>query len=285
MTYTLHRPIKLVHHTAEALFLMIARFPYVLGAALLAVSFTGADVASAQTLDLQVGGAATVGPKYEGSKEYEVRGFPIIAPAGTPGGADAGFVQFRGIDDIRFRALHSNGFELGPLAGYRFGRDEDDAVRLTGLGDVDGGVVVGAYAAYDFGFLKPFLSYHHQVTGDDSGGLIRFGAEKRWMIASGAALTAIAGASYASDDYMDAYFTVTAAQSAASGLAAFDADAGVKDVYLSLGADIPLTDVWSLKLGAKYAHLLGDTRDSPIVETDHQFTGMAGVTYRFSMSR
>lgn len=285
MTYTLHGLIKRAHHNAEAHFLMTARIQYVLGAAFLAASFTGVDLALGQSLDLQVGGAATVGPKYEGSKEYEVRGFPIIAPAGTPGGTDAGFVQFRGIDDIRFRALHSNGFEFGPLAGYRFGRDEDDADRLTGLGDVDGGVVVGAYAAYDFGFLKPFLSYHHQVTGDESGGLIRFGAEKRWMTSSGAALTAVAGASYASDDYMDAYFTITAAQSAASGLTAYDADAGFKDVYLSLGADIPLTEVWSLKLGARYAHLLGDTRDSPIVETEHQFTGMAGVTYRFSMPR
>jgi MipA family protein len=285
MTYTLHGPNELVHHNAEALVLMIARIPYVFGAAFFAASVTGVNLASAQSLDLQVGGAVTVGPKYEGSKEYEVRGFPIIAPAGTPGAEDSGFVQFRGIDDIRFRALHSNGFEFGPLAGYRFGRDEDDADRLTGLGDVDGGVVVGGYAAYDFGFLKPFLSYHHQVTGDDSGGLIRFGAEKRWMIASGAALTAVAGASYASDDYMDAYFTVTATQSAASGLAAYDADAGLKDVYLSLGADIPLTDVWSLKLGAKYAHLLGDTRDSPIVETEHQFSGLLGFTYRFSMAR
>jgi MipA family protein len=285
MTYTLHGPIKLVHHNAEAHVLMTSRIPYVLAAAFLAAGFTGADLASAQSLDLQVGGAATVGPKYEGSKEYEVRGFPIIAPAGTPGAEDSGFVQFRGIDDIRFRALHSNGFEFGPLAGYRFGRDEDDADRLTGLGDVDGGVVVGAYAAYDFGFLKPFLSYHHQVTGDDSGGLIRFGAEKRWMIANGAALTAVAGASYASDDYMVAYFSVTPAQSAASGLAAFDADAGIKDVYIGLGADIPLTEVWSLKLGTKYTHLLGDTRESPIVETEHQFTGMVGVTYRFSMPR
>ncbi|MGL4395605.1 MAG: MipA/OmpV family protein [Hyphomicrobium sp.] len=258
-----------------------ARF---LAAALFAVSF--APVAAAQSsIDLQAGGAAVVTPKYEGSKEYEVRGFPIVAPAGAADGSDGGFVQFRGIDDVRFRALNYSGLEFGPLAGYRFGRDEDDADRLNGLGDVDGGLVVGAYVAYNFGMFKPFLSYHHQVTGDDAGSVMRFGAETRFALTSGVALTAIAGASYADDDYNSSYFGVTAAQSAASGLAVHDADSGIKDVYLSLGTDIPLTDVISLKLGARYAHLLGDAADSSIVETDHQFSGLVGLTYKFSLPR
>lgn len=242
-------------------------------------------LADGSTLNLQGGGAVVVSPKYEGSKQYEVRGFPLIAPAGSPDAAEAGFVQFRGIDDIRFRALRFGGLEMGPLAGYRFGRDEDDSDRLTGLGDVDDGLVVGAYTAYDFGGLKPFLSYHHQVTGDVSGGLLRFGAETRIPLARGMMLTAIAGASYADDAYMDAYFSVTGAQAAASGLSAYDAQSGIKDVYLSLGTDIPLSELWSLKVGGKYSHLLDEAAASPIVETEHQFSGMLGLTYRFSIAR
>lgn len=249
---------------------------------LLAVVFAPAPV-MAQAIDLQVGGAAVVTPKYEGSKDYEVRGFPIIAPAGD--GSDGGRVQFRGLDDVRFRVIDLYGFEAGPLGGYRFGRDEHDADRLQGLGDVDGGLVAGAYAAYDFGGFKPFVSYHHQVTGDDAGGVLRAGAEVRLPVANNVTLLAIGGATYANSDYMDAYFTVSPAQSAASGLAAFDASSGIKDVYLSLGTDIPLTDVWSLKAGARYSHLLGDAADSPIVETEHQFSGVLGLTYRFSLAR
>jgi outer membrane protein len=83
---------------------------------------------------------------------------------------------------------------------------------------------------------------------------------------------------------MDEYFSISAAQSAASvaGLAMYEADAGIKDLYIGAGTDIPLTDVWSLKLAAQYTHLLGDASDSPIVETDSQFTGLVGLTYRFS---
>ena len=39
--------------------------------------------ALANSMELQVGGAVGLMPKYEGSKEYEVIGFPIVAPAGT----------------------------------------------------------------------------------------------------------------------------------------------------------------------------------------------------------
>src|SRR5262245_54525084 len=80
----------------------------------------------------QVGGAVFVAPKFEGAKSYEAVGFPFVAPAGI---GDNSVVQLKGADDVRFRVLQFSGFEFGPVAGYRFGRDEDDASHLDGLGD------------------------------------------------------------------------------------------------------------------------------------------------------
>lgn len=233
-------------------------------------------------LQLQAGGAAIVKPKYEGSRDYEVVGAPIVAPAG---GAGNGIVQFKGVDDLRFKLLDTGGFEAGPLAGYRFDREEDDADRLRGLGDVDGGLVVGGYLAYRIGAVSPFVSYHHQVTGDDTGGIARVGVEARVPLAGAMQVTANAGATWADDDYMQSFFGVTAAQSLSSGLARFDAEAGFKDVFLGLSTDVPLTDRWSLKLSGRFAHLIGDASDSPIVESESQWQGLVGVTYRFSISR
>lgn len=231
--------------------------------------------------DWQVGGFVFVAPKYEGSKDYEVGGAPFIAPAGT---GDGGWVQFRGPDDLRFRAFEFNGFEAGPLVGWRFDREDTDARRLRGLGDVDGGLVLGGYAAFDTGLFKPFLSYHHGVTGDDTGALLRFGAEAKANMGF-AAMTVSAGASYADDDFMDAYFSVTPGQSTASaaGLGVYDADAGVKDVFLGISGDVPLNDVWTLKVSGKYSRLVGDAADSPIVESENQFFGGLGLSYRFSV--
>jgi hypothetical protein len=65
----------------------------------------------------QAGGFVYIMPSYEGGKGHSVIGFPFVAPAGLD---DAGFVQIRGIDDIRFRLFQNSGFEFGPLVGYRF---------------------------------------------------------------------------------------------------------------------------------------------------------------------
>lgn len=240
--------------------------------------------AGASSLSLQAGGFVAVTPKFEGSKDYEVIGFPIVAPSGS-GFGNGGFVQFRGPDDLRFRVLNSGGFEAGPLVGWRFDRDEDDAFRLRGLGDVDGGVVVGGYAAYRLGAFLPFVSYHHQVSGDDTGGVLRFGAEASLPVTAGVSVTAVLGSTYADDDYMDAYFSISNEQStrSAAGLQASDSEAGVKDVYLGLSSDIPLTEAWSLKLSARYTRLVGDAADSPIVEDENQYFGGLGLTYRFGL--
>ncbi len=246
-----------------------------------------ADRQTSEGFALQAGGFVAVAPKYEGSKEYDIIGAPFVAPAGD-GVLGNGVVQFRGPDDMRFRILNSNGFEAGPLAGYRFDRDEDESRRLHGLGDVDGGLIVGGYAAYRTGAFMPFVSYHHDVTSDDkTGGVLRFGAEAKTEVMPGIMLTAAAGASWADDDYMAAFFSVTPAQNTNSvaGLGIYDAEGGIKDVYFGLSGDIPVTDTWTLKLSGRYTHLVGDAADSPIVETESQFFGGLGLTYRFTVGR
>jgi outer membrane scaffolding protein for murein synthesis (MipA/OmpV family) len=222
-----------------------------------------------------------VSPKYEGSSDYDVMGFPFVAPASL--GSD-GRVQVQGPDDVRLRLFKHNGFEAGPLAGWRFGRDEDDSDRLWGLGDVDGGLVIGGYMAYQIGFLKPFLSYHHQVTGDD-GGVLRFGTEAKTIFGPGIEVIGTLGASYADKSYMDSYFSIDAAQAASSvaGLQAYDAGAGVKDVYVGLTARFPIDERWTVRLSTRYAHLIGDAADSPVVENNSQFSAGLGLSYRLDL--
>lgn len=259
-------------------------FRFTLVAAVLAASpVTAGDFfGSGDTIDLQVGGFVIVTPKYEGSEDYEVFGVPFLAPAGVD---DNSRLKFRGPDDVRFRLLEYYGFEAGPLVGWRFDREEEDADRLEGLGDVDGGVVAGAYAAYRMGGFAPFVSYGHQVSGDETGGLLRFGAEWRLPVWNGIRFTAQGGGTFADDDFMDAFFSVNNRQADNSGFNAYDAEAGIKDVYVGLNADVPLSQDWSLKMTGMYSRLVGDAADSPIVETENQFFGGLGLTYRFSFQR
>ena len=229
-----------------------------------------------------IGAMAIVMPKYEGASDYRVLGVPYIAPSF---GSGESWVDVQGADDVRLRLFRHGGFEAGPLAGWRFGREEEDGPLLAGLGDVDGGLVVGGYMAYRLGILKPFVSYHHQVTGNDTSGVLRLGSEAIFNVAPGVEVIGSAGASYADENYMQAYFAVTPDQAltSAAGLPVYDADAGFKDVFVGGTAKIALSELWTLRLSARYARLIGDAADSPLVESENQWTAGIGVSYQLDL--
>jgi outer membrane protein len=229
----------------------------------------------------QVGGVLFVSPKFEGAKSYEVTGFPFVAPAGL---GEDGIVQIKGADDVRVRLMQLDGWEFGPLAGYRFGRDEDDAPRLRGLEDIDGGLVLGGFATYRTGPFAVTASYHHQAMGDETGGLVRIGAEFVSRPTAGLKVTTDIGTNYASEEYMTSFFGVNTAHSVASGLPVFDPSAGFKDVYAGIAGAIDLDERWSVLLTVRYAHLIGDAADSPIVEAESQLFGGVGVSCKFNLS-
>jgi outer membrane scaffolding protein for murein synthesis (MipA/OmpV family) len=222
----------------------------------------------------QVGGFVYVSPSFEGSKSYEAIAFPFVAPAGL---GNDGVLQIKGADDVRLRLFHSGGFEFGPLAGYRFGRDGDDVSNVS-VGDVDGGLVVGAFGTYRTGPLAFSVSYHHQATGDDTGGLVRFGVEHTSRLSPTLKLATSVGANYATQEYMTAFFGVP-------GPGGYDPEAGFKDIHIGATATLDLTDRWSLHLIGRYAHLIGDAADSPIVETESQFYGGLALSYKFDWAR
>lgn len=283
------------------------------------------EPAPAPQRSVLLGIGVTVAPLYEGSDEYRVAPFPIIAP--DLGGDGPRRFEFRALDDIRLTAVRFGGLSVGALGGYRFGREEDDADLLRGLGDVDGGVVLGGFLGYDFlvsenATFGADVAISTQVTGDafdddalafaglavpvrrrvednyGYGYTIDFGVSGDVDISPRLNLATRVGAEYASEEYMRTYFGVNAAQSAATALAVNGAtpvpvfgvganpnfadaiDGQVKSVYVNANVTYDLTDSFQVRAGAGYARLLGDAADSPISESDNQFTGSLGVAYR-----
>lgn len=244
---------------------------------------------AAHATDVKVGAMGFVAPKYEGSKEYRVLGapvaYPIFSDAAT-GGLAGRVAPGNGIDDLRFRLLDRHGFEAGVLGGYAFGRDQDDGPLLDGLGDVDGGVILGAYAGFRAGIALFDISYHRIVSGDTSG-YFRVGATVEKRVTPNLNLRARGGVTYADDDYMQDYFGVSGLQSTRSvaGLPIYDADSGFKDAFVDLGATYDIDSHWSVLAGVGYKRLIGDAADSPVIETEDQFSARFGFTYRFSLER
>jgi len=242
---------------------------------------------------ITLGAAGIVKPKYEGSDEHEYIPIPIIVPrfSESPDDDPSTFkqfrkrVNFRGLDDIRIRVLGGNRLQVGAVTGYITKRDQDDGPLLRGLGDIDGGLVLGAYSGFRLGVFEFDAAILEKVTGGDSGLEYRFGVETTRQLTERTRVVARVGTTFASEDFMQTYFGVTPAQSRNSkaGLPVYDTDAGIKDVYFELGGTMDLSDRWLLKAGGRYGRLLGDAADSPIVETENQLSGVLGLGYRFNL--
>ena len=260
-----------------------------------------APVVEETRFSLTLGGGVGFQPLYEGSDEYRTVGFPIVSPSFGASDGPRRF-EFRGLDDVRIHALYAGGLSVGPLLGYRFGRDQDDSRRLNGLGDIDGGLVVGGFVNYDVISEGPErlgvgLAYSTQVTGDaadgsvlpalsnDYGYEIDLSAHYETQVTDRLNVAMRAGGTYADDDYMQTHFGVDplqAANSAAAGvgLLAYDADAGIKNVYANVSTVYQLTQNFDLRAGLGYSRLLNDAADSPVTENENQFNGFLGAAYK-----
>jgi outer membrane scaffolding protein for murein synthesis (MipA/OmpV family) len=89
---------------------------------------------------------------------------------------------------------------------------------------------------------------------------------------------------YADKDYSKAYFGVTAAGAAASGLPVYTASAGLTKAEIGLSARYLFSPNWGLNGRVAYGRLLGDAAKSPIVKQEgsaNQFNATLGVLYRF----
>lgn len=202
---------------------------------------------------------------------------PQLSPA-TPGASDLSFGPFfeisraRGDDVFDFEApdesfgfaiADAGGFEFGPALGFKGKRKAAD----TGLPlhEVGFSFEIGAFAQT---YLAPALRVRvegRKAVSGHRGWVGEMGADyiardgDDWLFSIGPRIT------LADADYHRAWYGVTPADSAASGLAAFRPGSGVEAVGISAGYLRQLTPRLGLAAYARYDRLVGDAADSPYV--------------------
>ena len=275
---------------------MTNRFPALAGPAIASafvVSFLG-QPAFAQTTDfaIEVPGvrnfvAAAVGvvPDYLGSDDY------------TFGAAPAGVFRFGDTDrylrllvtDINVNLIDSASWSFGPAFNYRLGRDDVDDSAVDDMSDIDGTFEVGAFGGWTwvgqddprhrFAVGTEFL---YDVGNEHDGYLISGSVRYFQPVARPLTLSIGAALTYGSGDYMDTYFGVNAGNVGSSGLSAFKADSGLRDIRVPLMAIFSFSENWHLSGGVIYTRLLNDAADSPVVDDrgskDQLFAGL-GIAY------
>ncbi len=244
-----------------------------------------ASSAQQSPLSVTIGAGVGVAPDYEGSDDYRL--LPLLALRA----GDRGYTVETDRRGVKADLVPSRAIILGPILRYEGGRQDVEDERVDRLPEVDAGLEAGLQAGYVFegvggprAGLRLGLELVQEVAGGHGGMLVT--PSIGWSTPVGQALRLSLGASttWASDDYMENFFGIDARGAAASGLARYDAGAGIKDVGLSTVASYQVTDRVMVTGILSYKHLLGDAADSPVVQdrgTEHQaFFGLT-VGYRF----
>ncbi len=250
------------------------------GAAAAAHAQTARDAAAPLPTGFVSFGAA-LAPDYPGSDDFRV------LPFGAARFEVAGVTVRTEGPGVAVDLIEQGPITAGPYVRYVGGRDDIDDAVVARLPDVDASVVGGGFvrATLAEGVLGPFdqVSVTGRVGADLAGTFD--GATWSASLDYGAALSrevflaASLSLSGFSDDYADQLFSIDAAGAAASGLPAFDAEGGARDVGLFVILDYGIGADWSVTGALGYSRLIGDFADSPVTDirgsANQTFAGLA----------
>jgi len=220
---------------------------------------------------LSIGVAAGVSPDYEGSNDYEFGFGPNISASWR----DTIFYKGK---SLGANLIRKKNLKAGLIVAKASGRDEDDNDKLEGLGDVDSGIEVGGFVSYKTKPLRFKAEARQEVDSGHEGALVELSVGSDLPFVKPLVYVEL-GTTWASDDYMENFFAIDSQQSSNSGLQRYNADAGFKDVNISISVGYPITNRWRIGATAEYKRLLGDAADSPIVDDKNQFVAGLGLSY------
>ncbi|MFT5391912.1 MAG: outer membrane protein [Gammaproteobacteria bacterium] len=243
-----------------------------------------------ESWSVSVGAGSIYSPSYEGDDENRL----MVIPNFRVTYGDDFFASVG--EGIGYNLINKNRVKFGPIVKYNFGRDEDasssfaiggdDTDDLRGLGDVDGSLEVGAYLESRYQTLtgkvevRQGLGGHGGLVGEASlsfNGLAKI-SDQRLIYSIGPRLK------FTSAEYNESYFSVSAAQSAASGLAQYNADDYAVSYGLGGNLIVPHTKKFSTIIFADFRRLGETISDSSLVsQRGDKNQGSMGlfVNYKF----
>lgn len=238
-----------------------------------------AGVGTAVAQSYAAGAGLAVVPDYIGSDDYEVVPLPYFT------------VDFGNHMDLRLvgNRLSSNliphpVFKAGLVGEYIGERDDVDNNRVDRMDDVDASFMLGGFVGFAQGGWNGRIEVMTDVADGNDGTIGRLALGWGTALNETMRLNLEGYTTYGDDDFMEAYFSVDAADSVRSGLPRYDADSGFYDVGLNVTHNWNFTGSWRLVSFLGISQLVGDADDdSPVVDEGSETQGRLGamVTYTF----
>ena len=227
---------------------------------------------------IMLGGLTFVRPRYMGSDQYKVNGFPLVDIKYK----NTSFLNYQ--EGLGVNLLYAPNFRVGVAFNYYGSRDEDDSDQLQGLSDIDAGVNVGAFGNISFGKFSTKLKIRQDISSNHDGLIISGRMGYKTALTNKLRVNINIGTTFANEDYMNTYFGISNVQSSASGLSQFNAGSSIKDFEGGLNFIYPINKNWTALTFTKYSRLLNDAASSPLVKvvgSKNQLKLAFGIAYRF----
>ncbi|MFA8442307.1 MipA/OmpV family protein [Yoonia sp.] len=159
-------------------------------------------------------------------------------------------------------------------------RDADDFDELAGLDDVDTSLEIGGGVEFTTPNYDVFAVLRYGAVGHESfvaelGSDIFFRPTDQLTISAGPRLL------LGDDDYAQTYFGVSAAE-AGGAFAAYDAQGGIMSAGAEAEATYAINADWEVVGTLRYEQLREDAADSPITQSDDQFSGSIVLTRKIT---
>jgi MipA family protein len=221
-----------------------------------------------------------ISPNYPGADKVQLS--PLVDVAIARG--DEPFAFEAADDSFGFAAFRSGAFEIGPAANFQGSRHRSEAGAA--VDEVGTTIELGGYA--QIWLAKPLrlhtelrqgVNGHGGLIGDVGLDYVARDGDK-WLFAIGPRVT------LSSAKYRRAYFDVTPAVAARTGLPVYRSDgSAVHALGVSSTATRQFSRHWGLYAYARYDRLQGDGADSPLTTRPfgarNQYSGGLGLSFTF----
>ncbi len=229
-----------------------------------------------------LGGSGISAPTFEGSKDRKLFFSPIISVGrgGTPRFSSRN-------DNPSFAIYDTDVLRAGVVGKFLPGRDAGTDDALRGLSEVKWGGELGAFAdVYVTDWLRARAEVRHGIRAHD-GIVADVAVDAFTDIAPDLRVSAGPRMSFATSGYTDAYYGVTAAESAASGLSQYTPDGGVTSYGAGGAITWNATEKITMSAFTEYKRLAGPVADSSLVRqrgSESQLMVGISASYKFGVS-
>ena len=222
---------------------------------------------------------ATSTPEYMGAKDNDVQA--LILPT-FQYKLDPWQRLFISIDEgAGYGYKLTNNLEIGGGLTYRKGRDSSDAFILSGLDDVDDTLAYSAFAKYKFDKnYRLGIQFTKGIDESNDGMSTELFAGYARMLTPKTGIDLFINTKYGDDTFMEQNFGVKSGEATAFR-SAYNADAGFYKANLRASINHNLGGPHSITAFTNYSMLLGDAKDSSVVEDEKGVSVGAGYTYKF----